>query len=160
MRSSLPYCFDNSRHNEALFEAVSKAAAEEGIDLDAEEGEEEGKGRKRIVQWETNAVLETVAAEVGGGGGGGGSGSAAAEREQHPINRKAGLRVHLGALAAECGLGDAAARWVALVAGPRYDPRSGVLRLTDERFATRAENARSCARMLTALVAEGRRKHP
>ena len=61
---------------------------------------------------------------------------------------------------AEEGLTDDAARWIALVAGPRYDPRSGRLRLTDERQSSRAENARSCARMLTALVAEGKRKHP
>lgn len=152
MRSSFPYFFDNSRRNEPLFEAISKAVEETGVDLDAEEVEEV-EGKKRIVQWETNAVLETVAAEVGGR-----SASSPLE-QQHPINRKVGLRVHLDDLAAEAGLSDAAARWVALVAGPRYDPRSGVLRLTDERSPTRAENARSCARMLSALVAEGKRKH-
>lgn len=162
LRSSLPYFFDNSRHNEPLFEAISKAAAEAGIDLDAEEEQVKG-GKRRIVQWETNAVLETVAAEVGGGGRSGSANSSASSsslEQQHPINRKVGLRVHLRDLAGEAGLSDAAARWVALVAGPRYDPRSGVLRLTDERSATRAENARSCARMLSALVAEGKRKHP
>ena len=164
LRSSLPYFFDNSRHNEPLFEAITKAAAEAGVDVDAAEEEKEGAKKRRIVQWETNAVLETVAAEVGGGGRAGtGSSPPPSLREQqsqHPINRKVGLRVHLGDLAREAGLSDAAARWVALVAGPRYDPRSGVLRLTDERGGTRAENARSCAGMLSALVAEGRRKHP
>jgi Mitochondrial ribosomal subunit protein len=167
LRTSLPYFFDNSRHNMPLFEAIAKAAAEAGVDLDAEEEEEEeeeeggaaggaegGRRRRRIVQWETGAVLETVAAEVGGG-----TGPSSRDR-QHPIDRKVGLRVHLRDLADEAALSDAAARWVALVAGPRYNPRSGVLRLTDERGATRAENARSCAGMLSALVAEGKRKHP
>lgn len=176
LRSSLPYFFDNSRHNEPLFEAVARAAAEAGVDVDAEEeDEEEGKGgkaggrskkkeKKKIVQWETNAVLETVAAEVGGNGGGNGGANGKASggspSHEHPINRKVGLRVHLGDLSRDAGLSDAAARWVALVAGPRYDPRSGILRLTDERWGSRAENARRCARMLSALVAEGRRKHP
>lgn len=158
LRSTFPYHFDDSRRNVPLFAAVAEAAAESGVDLEAED-EDDGKheGRKRIVEWETNAVLETVAAEVGGGGGGGGISQS---QHQHPMNRKVGLRVHLADLAAETGLSDAGARWVALIAGPRYDPRTGKLRLTDERHATRRENARSCARMLSALVAEGKRKHP
>ena len=39
LRSSLPYFFDNSRHNEPLFEAITKAAAEAGVDVDAAEEE-------------------------------------------------------------------------------------------------------------------------
>lgn len=161
LRSSLPYFFDDQRHNEPLFEALAKAAAEAGVDADAEDEEDEaGNGKRKIVQWETHAVLETVAAEVGGGETSPLSSSSPGEQSQHPLNRKVGLRVHLRDLAEATRLSEQAARWVALVAGPRYDPRSGILRLTDERLPTRSENARSCARMLSALVAEGKRKHP
>ena len=42
----------------------------------------------------------------------------------------------------------------------RYNPDTGVLKLTSERYQDREENRRHVSRMLRDLIQEGRRAHP
>jgi hypothetical protein len=100
-------------------------------------------GARRVVCWETRAVLH--------------AGPAGAD---HPANRKVVASVRLADLAEQAGLSLDAARHVALVAGPRYSPATGLLRLTAEAAPAREGNAAAIERVLAELVAEGKRVYP
>ena len=100
-------------------------------------------GARRVVRWETTAVLHAGPASA-----------------RHPSAAKVAASVHLADLAAEAGLSPDAAKHVALVAGPRYNPRTGVLRLTEDRHAEREDNAAALRATLSELVKEGRRRFP
>jgi hypothetical protein len=80
--------------------------------------------------------------------------------EAHPANKKVRCRVALRALQRQAGLTDEAARHVAVVAGPRYDARTGYLTLTCARYEAREDNRSHVVRVLQDLVQEGRRAFP
>jgi hypothetical protein len=123
---------------------LRQVAEEAGIQLPAEEPPAPpAPGMERIIEWTSRLVL-----------------SPAVAGEAHPVNRKAAARVHLRALQRQTGLSDAALAHIAEVAGPRYDVRTGVLRLTCERYPARGDNRRHIVRTLSELVREGRRAFP
>lgn len=141
MRATFPYFF-KPRGGELVGAAVD-AAFEAGAATAGDQTPPPRPGARKIVQWETTVVMHPGPNDAG-----------------HPRNRKVVARVHLADLAADAGLSAAAAAHVALVCGPRYDPGTGIVRLTEERHAARADNAAALRATLAALVAEGRRKHP
>lgn len=94
-------------------------------------------GARRILQWDARWTMV-----VG-------------TRETHPADRKAKCQVHLRDLGQETGVSLEGLRWIAQIAGPRYNPKSGVLTLTCDQHALREDNRRHILKMLDALVEEG-----
>jgi len=139
MRNSFPYIYE-PRGVEEVAAALKAAAADAGP---AQPPTPPRPGAQPIVCWETRAVLH--------------AGPAGAD---HPANRKVVATVALADLAAEAGLSVDAARHVALVAGPRFHPGTGKLRLTAESAPSREGNVEAVERVLRDLVAEGRRVWP
>jgi hypothetical protein len=139
MQNSFPY-FYQPRGVSEVVATLKAVAAEAGPPSPAPPPR---PGAKPVVCWETRAVLH--------------AGPAGAD---HPANRKVVASVRLADLAAEAGLTEDAARHVALVAGPRYNPNTGVLRLTSDSAPAREGNVAIVERLLQDLVAEGRRVHP
>jgi transcription termination factor Rho len=119
---------------------LEELAAAAGAPLPAGRPGPPAPGAQPILEWDLRLVL-----------------SPAAAGEAHPANKKARVRVALGALAAQCGLGAAGAARVAAVAGPRYDARAGALTLSCEAAEGREENRRALVRQLRDLVEDGRR---
>jgi hypothetical protein len=140
MRNSFPYFYE-PRGVEEVAAALKAAAAEAGPPPLPPPPPR--PGARPIVCWETRAVLH--------------AGPAGAD---HPANRKVVATVALADLAAEAGLSPDAARHVALVAGPRFHPGTGRLRLTAESAPSREGNVAVVERVLRDLVAEGRRVWP
>jgi hypothetical protein len=141
MRATFPYFY--APRGGALVGAAASAAIEAGAAAADPSPPPPRPGARKIVRWETTVVLHPGPDDAG-----------------HPRNRKASARVHLADLASEAGLTAAAAAHIALVCGPRYDPGTGTVRLTEERHAARADNVAAVRATLAALVAEGRRRHP
>jgi len=103
---------------------------------------EEVQVRERpILRWSVKMVLDTSQIE-------------------NPENRRVACSVYLRELQEETALTDEALQHIALVAGPRYNQNTGVLRLTSDVFASREDNRINIVDMLQALVLEGDRVHP
>lgn len=91
-----------------------------------------------ILEWESTMVL-----------------SPAIVGEEHPKNKKAKCKVHLRNLQRETGLSDDALVYIAEIAGPRYNKKTGYLTLTSTKYLQREYNRGEIMRMLDALVEEG-----
>lgn len=78
----------------------------------------------------------------------------------NPVNRKVVCKVYLRELQEQRGLTDAALQHIALVAGPRYNPKTGLLRISSEVYPKREENRIHIMDLINNLVAEGDRVHP
>lgn len=139
MRNSFPYFYE-PRGVEEVVAAIREGA---GSLAPTPAPAPPRPGARPVVCWETRAVLH--------------AGPAGAD---HPANRKVVARVALADLATEAGLSEAAARHVGLVAGPRFNTHTGVLRLTAESAPDREGNVKVVERMLKDLVEEGRRVYP
>jgi hypothetical protein len=97
-------------------------------------------GMEPILEWDVKLVL------VAGAAG-----------EEHPMNKKAKCKVHLRALQRQTGLSDAALEHIAVIAGPRYNQKTGEMTLTSEKYQERELNREHIVQMLTALVEEGKK---
>jgi hypothetical protein len=99
-------------------------------------------GARRIIRWQIRHVF------------------AVGVTEGHPANRKVKAWVHLRELQREYGLTDDALRHIAAICGPRYNPGSGEVKLTADRYPHREANRAHILRIIDDLVAEGHRRHP
>jgi hypothetical protein len=59
-----------------------------------------------------------------------------------------------------CPCADDALRHIAAICGPRYNPGSGEVKLTADRYPHREANRAHILRIIDDLVAEGHRRHP
>lgn len=78
----------------------------------------------------------------------------------NPVNRKVVCKVYLRELQEQRGLTDAALQHIARVAGPRYNPKTGLLRISSEVYPKREENRIHIMDLINNLVEEGDRVHP
>jgi hypothetical protein len=93
-----------------------------------------------VLLWESRLVL--VQAAVG---------------EEHPANKKAKCSVFLRALGRRHGLSDQGLERIAEICGPRYEPKTGIVTLTSERYLDRESNRRHILGMIDDLVEEGKK---
>ena len=77
--------------------------------------------------------------------------------KQHPSNNKMKMWVHIRDLQRETRLSDDAMRHIAEVCDKKYDPATGVLKLTSDRYPHRDDNKHRIEKMLADLIAEGQR---
>eukprot|EP00873_Tetraselmis_striata_P009137 jgi/Tetstr1/429401/TSEL_019312.t1 len=101
-------------------------------------------GARQILRWTQTGVLKSV------------WGNEAA----HPLNRKVACRVHMRELQEEAALSNDAVKHIIAVCGPRYTPKTGVLRLTSDRYREREDNRRDIVDTIRALVKEGHARFP
>ncbi|KAL4426864.1 hypothetical protein ABPG77_006650 [Micractinium sp. CCAP 211/92] len=151
LRDSMPEIYQNKTH---LFDRLRRLKqeqypdmpieqfAEEVLGIDAPEEQPPRPGARRIIRWEVRHVF------------------AVGTNEAHPANKKVKAWVHLRDLQHEHGLSDAALQHIARVCGPRYNPGTGELKLTSDRYPHREANRAHIRQIIDALVEEGRRKFP
>jgi hypothetical protein len=77
--------------------------------------------------------------------------------KQHPSNNKMKMWVHIRDLQRETRLSDDAMRRIAEICDKKYDPATGVLTLSSDKYPHRDENKHRIEGMLADLIAEGQR---
>lgn len=120
--------------------SVLEAAESVGINLPSPQQHPPSETTEPVLMWESRLVL--VQAAVG---------------EEHPANKKAKCRVFLRALGRKHGLSDRGLERIAEICGPRYDPKTGIVTLTSERYLERESNRRHILGMIDDLVEEGKK---
>lgn len=106
-----------------------------------DEGNMEGIGQRPIFSWLVRMRLDTSGMP-------------------NPVNRKVVCTVYLRELQEQRGLTDLALQHIALVAGPRYNPKTGLLRMSCEVHPKREDNRIHIMDLINNLVEEGNRVHP
>ncbi|BDA45660.1 hypothetical protein COCOBI_07-4470 [Coccomyxa sp. Obi] len=143
MRTDIPWHYEPQMKWADMLERVAAADPDILKTLQVEDYPAPYPGARSILHWETYMVL-----------------MAGPDHLSHPISKKAKCWLYLRELQEECGLTDAALEHIALVCGPRYNPRKGVLTLVSEKYPDREENRRDILDTIHALVAEGERAFP
>ena len=108
----------------------------------AEMEEEEKNGTERILEWETNLVLE-----AGG-------------TQDHGLNKKVSLKVNVDALMKETGLSEEAMDYIKAICGKRFLKKTNEIRIVCRRYADREHNRQWCLRALYELIEEGQKEFP
>ena len=106
----------------------------------AEMEEEEKNGTERILEWETNLVLE-----AGG-------------TQDHGLNKKVSLKVNVDALMKETGLSEEAMDYIKAICGKRFLKKTNEIRIVCRRYADREHNRQWCLRALYELIEEGQKE--
>jgi len=108
----------------------------------AEIEEEEKNGTRRILEWETNLVLE-----AGG-------------TQDHGLNKKVSMRVNVDALMKETGLSEEAMEYIKAICGKRFLKKTNEIRIVCRRYRDREHNRQWCLRALYELIEEGQKEFP
>ncbi len=108
----------------------------------AEIEEEKKNGSERILEWETNLVLE-----AGG-------------TQDHGLNKKVSLKVNVDSLKEETGLSEEAMEYIKAICGKRFLKKTNEIRIVCRRYLDREHNRQWCLRALYELIEEGQKEYP